>query len=80
MMHKCYRESISASAMVATMIGVHHAIGTWRNAVDLYLTPTEFARGNSWPEDGRRRGCLLSRTLSIPIRALVTAPVDLQYS
>src|SRR5665213_601943 len=43
--HKCYRESRSATAIVATMIGVHHAIGTWRNAVDLYLTPTEFARG-----------------------------------
>ena len=43
--HKCYRESRSASAAVATMIATHHAIGTWRNAVDLYLAPTEFARG-----------------------------------
>ncbi|HWE01395.1 MAG TPA: glycosyltransferase family 4 protein [Tepidisphaeraceae bacterium] len=43
--HKCYRENRSASAAVAAMIAVHHAMGTWRNAVDLYLAPTEFARG-----------------------------------
>jgi glycosyltransferase involved in cell wall biosynthesis len=43
--HKCYRQSTTASAAVATLITVHHGIGTWRNAVDLYLAPTEFARG-----------------------------------
>ena len=42
--HKCYRQSATASAAVATLITVHHAIGTWRSAVDLYLAPTEFAR------------------------------------
>jgi glycosyltransferase involved in cell wall biosynthesis len=42
--HKCYRESRTASAGVATLITVHHAAGTWQNAVDLYLAPTEFAR------------------------------------
>ena len=43
--HKCYRENRAASAGVATLITVHHAMGTWRNAVDVYLAPTEFARG-----------------------------------
>ncbi|HET6250569.1 MAG TPA: glycosyltransferase family 4 protein [Tepidisphaeraceae bacterium] len=42
--HKCYRQSTSASAGVAALIATHHAMGTWRNAVDLYLAPTEFAR------------------------------------
>lgn len=43
--HKCYRQSTQASAAVASLITVHHAIGTWRNAVDVYLAPTQFARG-----------------------------------
>ena len=43
--HKCYRQSCSASAGVAALITTHHALGTWQNAVDLYLAPTEFARG-----------------------------------
>jgi len=42
--HKCYRESRSASAAVAALIAAHHVSGTWKNAVDLYLAPTEFAR------------------------------------
>ncbi len=42
--HKCYRENRTASAGVATLITIHHASGTWRNAVDVYLAPTEFAR------------------------------------
>ncbi len=43
--HACYRGSRSASAVVAAMQLVHRLIGTWRRAVDLYLTPTEFVRG-----------------------------------
>jgi glycosyltransferase involved in cell wall biosynthesis len=42
--HKCYRESRSASLGVAALISTHHAMGTWQNAIDLYLAPTEFAR------------------------------------
>jgi glycosyltransferase involved in cell wall biosynthesis len=42
--HKCYRDSRSASLGVAALISTHHAMGTWQNAVDLYLAPTEFAR------------------------------------
>jgi glycosyltransferase involved in cell wall biosynthesis len=42
--HGCYRESRAASAVVAGMSGVHRLLGTWRKAIDLYFTPTEFAR------------------------------------
>ena len=42
--HGCYRGSRAASATVAAMSTVHHLMGTWRNAVDLFFTPTEFAR------------------------------------
>jgi glycosyltransferase involved in cell wall biosynthesis len=42
--HKCYRNSIDASAVVATMQTVHRAIGTWRNAVDAYVALTNFSR------------------------------------
>ncbi len=42
--HACYRDSRSASAVVATMIGVHHVLGTWTSMVDRYIVLTEFAR------------------------------------
>jgi glycosyltransferase involved in cell wall biosynthesis len=42
--HRCYRDSLSATAVLVTMVGVHRAIGTWRRAVDLYFTPSAFAR------------------------------------
>jgi glycosyltransferase involved in cell wall biosynthesis len=43
-LHKCYRGSRSASAVVGTMLGVHRALGTWRHAVDTYIALTEFSR------------------------------------
>src|SRR5204863_974672 len=42
--HKCYRESHSASAGVAVMTATHRAIGTWRRAVDVYIALTAFSR------------------------------------
>jgi glycosyltransferase involved in cell wall biosynthesis len=39
----CYR-SRAASGAVAAMIGVHHLLGTWTQAVDRYFAPTRFAR------------------------------------
>lgn len=42
--HRCYRGSAAASAVVAAMLTVHRALATWQRAVDLYITPTEFAR------------------------------------
>jgi glycosyltransferase involved in cell wall biosynthesis len=42
--HRCYRDSWSASAAVATMISAHRLLGTWRNMVDAYIALSEFSR------------------------------------
>ncbi|MGC2184689.1 MAG: glycosyltransferase, partial [Terriglobales bacterium] len=43
-LHKCYRNSRTASAGVAAMVTLHRALGTWRNMVDVYIALSEFAR------------------------------------
>ncbi|HLJ63947.1 MAG TPA: glycosyltransferase, partial [Stellaceae bacterium] len=43
--HGCYRGSRVASLSVASVTGIHRALGTWRREVDLYIATTEFARG-----------------------------------
>src|SRR5439155_1746876 len=43
-LHKCYRDSRSATAATAAMLSIHRLLGTWANAVDAYITPTNFAR------------------------------------
>lgn len=43
--HGCYRQSSAASAACMAMLGIHRAIGTYRNCVDAYiLAISEFAR------------------------------------
>jgi glycosyltransferase involved in cell wall biosynthesis len=42
--HACYRASRSSSAVVAAMLTTHRTLGTWKAAVDSYITLTEFAR------------------------------------
>jgi glycosyltransferase involved in cell wall biosynthesis len=42
--HKCYRDSHVASAAVSLMLTTHRALGTWRNAIDVYIALTEFER------------------------------------
>jgi glycosyltransferase involved in cell wall biosynthesis len=42
--HGCYRESCTASAVVATMTAAHRAVGTYGRLVDRYIAPSEFAR------------------------------------
>ena len=42
--HKCYRDSMAASAVVAATLAVHSAVGTWQDAVDVYITPSDFTR------------------------------------
>jgi glycosyltransferase involved in cell wall biosynthesis len=53
--HGCYRGSRAATIPVATKDALHAAIGTWRDAVDTYITPSEFARSRyvkaGWPAD-----------------------------
>lgn len=43
-LHRCYR-GFGPSLVAAAGVGVHRSLGTWRNAVDLFLALTEFARG-----------------------------------
>ena len=42
--HKCYRDNRAASLATAVMLTAHRALGTWRDGVDAYITPTRFAR------------------------------------
>ena len=42
--HGCYRESRALSAVVAAMLALHHALGTWSRRIDRYIALTEFAR------------------------------------
>jgi glycosyltransferase involved in cell wall biosynthesis len=41
---KCYRNNRAASAATATMVAVHRLLGTWRNAVDMYIALSEASR------------------------------------
>lgn len=42
--HACYRENRAATTVVAALQTLHRVIGTWRRAVDMYFTPSEFTR------------------------------------
>ncbi len=42
--HACYRGSRTTTAAVATMLSVHRMLGTWQQQIDVYITPTSFAR------------------------------------
>jgi glycosyltransferase involved in cell wall biosynthesis len=42
--HQCYRESASGTAVVAAMAASHRMIGTWKRRVARYVTASEFAR------------------------------------
>lgn len=42
--HACYRESRTASGVVAAMLAAHRTLDTWTEAVDTYIALTEFAR------------------------------------
>lgn len=44
MVHGCYRDSRLATAAVTSMVGIHRFMRTWMDAIQLYCTPTEFAR------------------------------------
>ncbi|MBL7699257.1 MAG: glycosyltransferase family 4 protein [Chitinophagaceae bacterium] len=42
--YKCYHHSSVQSAAIGAMAAVHKWRGTWKNAVDLYITPSAFLR------------------------------------
>nr|BAL53468.1 glycosyl transferase family 1 [uncultured Chloroflexota bacterium]BAL55908.1 glycosyl transferase family 1 [uncultured Chloroflexota bacterium] len=43
-LHRCYRGSLAGSAVVAAMLITHRVLKTWSRQVDLFYTPSEFAR------------------------------------
>jgi glycosyltransferase involved in cell wall biosynthesis len=43
-LHRCYRESLSASMGVTAMLTAHRLLKTWTRKVDLYIALTNFAR------------------------------------
>lgn len=42
--HGCYRGSKAATATIAITLAIHRHLRTWHNSIDLYITPTAFAR------------------------------------
>ena len=44
LIHSCYRESRTATAVTAAMLTAHRVWGTWNRAVDTYIALTEFSR------------------------------------
>ena len=42
--HRCYRRSAPQTAVVSTMLAAHRAAGTWRRAVDVFVTVSSFQR------------------------------------
>ncbi len=43
-LHRCYRNSISASGVSAGLLMIHRGLHTWQDKVDLYISLTGFAR------------------------------------
>ena len=42
--YKCYHDSAMQSAAIGAMAAIHKWLGTWKNVVDVYITPSAFAR------------------------------------
>jgi glycosyltransferase involved in cell wall biosynthesis len=43
-MHRCYRESLSASGMTALMLSTHRLANTWESKVNAYIALSNFSR------------------------------------
>ncbi len=42
--HRCYKNSVSATATLALMLAGQRALGAWNNKIDCYVACTDFAR------------------------------------
>ena len=42
--YRCYRSSMSASALVTTITGTHKVLGTWQQKINRFIVLTEFAK------------------------------------
>jgi len=43
-LHRCYRDSVAASSVVAAMLVAHRVIGTWTHRVDRFIAVSNFTR------------------------------------
>jgi len=43
-LHRCYRDSFAASAVVTAMLAYHWSTKTWTRMIARYIAPTEFSR------------------------------------
>ncbi|HZU33785.1 MAG TPA: glycosyltransferase family 4 protein [Candidatus Angelobacter sp.] len=60
-LHRCYRDSRAASAVVAAMVGTHKLIRTWTKHVHAYVTVSEFAREKFIADGGLPEGRIFVR-------------------
>lgn len=42
-LHRCYRESVAGSGVVAAMLGIHRFLRTWEREVDFFIAPSQSA-------------------------------------
>lgn len=42
--HRCYKDSLAATAVTTAMSAVHHTLGTWLRQVSLFITPSEYSK------------------------------------
>jgi glycosyltransferase involved in cell wall biosynthesis len=61
--YKCYRNSVTGSALVTLISGFHKFIGTWKNKITTYITLNEFSRSR-----------LLQSSLQIEEHKMITKP------
>ena len=61
--HKCYRDSLSASALVTIITAVHKYFHTWKKKVTTFITLNDFARNK-----------IINSSLEIPVSKAITKP------
>jgi len=66
--HRCYRNSIAATATLAAMLQLHRTIGTYTGGIDRYVALTQFARAKML------KGGILERKLSVKPNFLPDPP------
>ena len=63
--HRCYRNSVSASAGAALLGATHRLARTWTRAVDRYIAPSDFVR-DKFVEGGFPAGKIVTKPHFVP--------------
>ncbi len=71
--HRCYHDSMGASAALTISLSVHRSIGTFHEAVDRFLTLTSFSR-NLLIRDGIPADKIVVKPNSVPDPGPATGP------